>query len=159
MARVTEISLNPFLNKTLFCVAALSLLSGTAIAAEYKQIVENGTILYDAPSNKGGKLFILGTGVPVEVIVSVAGWVKVRDAGGSLGWVEPKQLGNRTQVQVKAAYADVRSLPSESAPVVFSAERDVLLNLSEPSATSGWIKVGHRSGSTGFVRIEHLFGL
>ncbi len=151
--------MKPFLNKALVCVAALGVFSSTAFAAEYKQIVENGTILFDAPSNKGGKLFILGTGVPVEVIVSVAGWVKVRDAGGSLGWVEPRQLGNRTQVQVKAAYADVRSTPSESAPVVFSAERDVLLTLSEPSASSGWIKVSHRTGTSGFARIEHLFGL
>jgi SH3-like domain-containing protein len=138
-----------------FCVACV----GAAAASDVKQITENGTILYDSPSNKGAKLFLLGTGTPVEVIVSVAGWVKVRDAGGSLGWVEPKQLGNRTNVQVRVPFATVRAQANESANVVFSAERDVLLRLTEPTPTSGWVRVAHRDGVSGFVRIESLFGL
>ncbi len=128
-------------------------------ATDFKQISENGTILFDGPSSKSTKQFILGTGTPVEVIVAVAGWAKVRDASGALGWVEPRQLGNRTQVQVKVPFATVRAQANENAAVVFSAEKDVLLTLAEPNPSSGWVRVSHRDGVAGFVRIESLFGL
>ena len=143
-----------------FVVAAVAFLAGGSVfAADYKQITENNAILFDSPSSKSTKLYILGAGMPVEVIVTVAGWVKVRDASGTLGWVEPKQVGNRTQVQVKVPFASVRARADEAAPVVFSAEKDVLLTLAEPVATSGWVRVNHRDGVSGFVRIESLFGI
>jgi SH3-like domain-containing protein len=97
--------------------------------------------------------------MPVEVIVTVAGWVKVRDASGSLGWVEPRQIGPRTNVQVRVPFAAVRAQASDTAAIVFSAERDVLLRLAEPAPTSGWVRVAHRDGASGFARIETLFGL
>ncbi len=134
-------------------------LSACALATDYKQVTENNTILFDSPSAKSSKLYILGAGMPVEVIVSVAGWVKVRDASGTLGWVEPKQVGTRTQVQVKVPFASVRARADETAPVVFSAERDVLLTLAEPAASSGWVRVNHKDGVGGFIRIESLFGI
>lgn len=142
-------------------VSALTMAgSGLALAnTSVRQITENGTILYDGPSTKSTKQFILGAGVPVEVIVTVAGWVKVRDVGGTLGWVEPKQLGNRTQVQVKAPFATVRAQANENAAIVFSAEKDVLLTLAEPTPSSGWVRVSHKDGVSGYVRIESLFGL
>jgi SH3-like domain-containing protein len=140
-------------------LAIAATLAGVCAASDMRQITENGTILFDGPSNKSNKQFILGVGTPVEVIVTVAGWVKVRDAGGSLGWVEPRQVGPRTNVQVRVPFATVRAQASETAPVVFSAERDVLLRLAEPAPTSGWVRVAHRDGASGFARIESLFGL
>jgi SH3-like domain-containing protein len=145
--------------KRFFAAAFTVAFSAFACATDYKQITENNTILFDSPSAKSSKLYILGAGMPVEVIVNVAGWVKVRDASGTLGWVEPKQVGNRTQVQVKVPFASVRARADEAAPVVFSAERDVLLTLSEPAASSGWVRVNHKDGVSGFVRIESLFGI
>jgi SH3-like domain-containing protein len=140
-------------------VVLCALVSAPAFATDYRQITENNTILFDSPSSKGTKLFILSAGMPVEVIVNVAGWVKVRDAGGSLGWVEPKQVGARTQVQVKVPFATIRARAEEAAPAVFSAERDVLLTLAESAPSSGWIRVNHRDGVSGYVRIEALFGI
>ena len=42
-------------------------------------------IAYDAPSAKARKLFVASRDYPIEVIVNVEGWVKVRDAAGDLG--------------------------------------------------------------------------
>jgi hypothetical protein len=48
---------------------------------------------------------------------------------------------------------------------VFRAEPNVLLELAEPatspSTTSapGWVRVRHRDGVSGFVRISQVFGL
>ena len=42
---------------------------------------EAATVLYDAPSAKSRPLFVVNRGYPVEIIVTVEGWTKVRDSG------------------------------------------------------------------------------
>jgi hypothetical protein len=65
---------------------------------------------------------------------------------------------------VRAPGADVRAAPDASAPIVFRADRDVLLELAEPAAspaataTPGWVKVRHRDGQTGYLRLAQVFG-
>ena len=143
----------------------LAALAGSAGAADYKSTAEPATILYDAPSAKAKPLFILGRDTPLEVIVPVEGWSKVRDVGGTIGWVERKALGDKRMLVVRVPIADVRANPDESAPVVFRAEQNVLLELAETANSAattsmpGWVKVRHRDGQTGFVRITQVFGL
>jgi SH3-like domain-containing protein len=139
--------------------------AASACAAEYMSTIDAATVLYDAPSAKAKPLFILGRETPLEVIVPVEGWTKVRDAGGTIGWVERKTLGDKHMLVVRVPLAEVRASPDESAPLVFRAEQNVLLELAETAnsaaATSmpGWVKVRHRDGQTGFVRISQVFGL
>ena len=148
-----------------FAAATLAVLAGTAGAAEYKSTVERATVLYDAPSAKAKPLFILGRDTPLEVIVPVEGWSKVRDAGGTIGWVERKTLGDKRMLVVRVPMAEVRANPDESAPLVFRAEQNVLVELAETASSAattsmpGWVKVRHRDGQSGFVRITQVFGL
>jgi SH3-like domain-containing protein len=99
------------------------------------------------------------------VISSIEGWTKVRDATGSIGWLASKGLVDKRVLVVRAAAADVRANPDEASPVVFRAEQNVLLDLAETAtspgttATPGWVKVRHRDGQTGYVRIAQVFGL
>jgi SH3-like domain-containing protein len=122
-------------------------------------------VLYDAPSAKAKPLFVLGRDTPLEVIVPVEGWSKVRDAAGTIGWVEKKALADKRTLVVRAPLAEVRANPDDAAALVFRAEQNVLLDLAEgatsASTTSspGWVKVRHRDGQTGFVRITQVFGL
>ena len=122
-------------------------------------------MLYDAPSARSKPLFVLGRDVPLEVIVPVEAWIKVRDAGGTIGWVEKRALADRHTLVVRVPVADVRANPDENAPVVFRAEQNVLLELAEPAASAattampGWVVVRHRDGQTGYVRISQVFGL
>jgi hypothetical protein len=73
-------------------------------------------------------------------------------------------LAERRMLVVRAPVAEVRAAAEENAPVVFRAERDVLLELAEPAAspsataTPGWVKVRHRAGQTGYVRLAQVFG-
>ncbi len=139
-------------------------LAATASAADFYAIGEPA-VLYDAPSLKAKPLFVLGRDTPVELIVPLEGWSKVRDPSGSIGWVERRNLAERRTVVVRVPVADVRAAPEEAAPVAFRAEQNVLLELAEPvtSATAtmnpGWVKVRHRDGQTGFVRVTQIFGL
>ena len=136
-----------------------------AAAAEFRSTAEAATVLYDAPSGKARPTFILGRDTPLEVIVPVEGWTKVRDAGGTIGWVEKRALLERRSLVVRVPLAEARSHPDDAAPLVFRAEQHVLLELAEPAtgatttATPGWVSVRHRDGQTGFVRIAQVFGL
>ena len=140
-----------------FVFAALAA-SGVASAIDYKSLNDN-TIAYDACSSKAAPQFILLKGTPVEVIVSVDKWVKVREQSGGLGCIERSALSDIRQVIVVSASAvQVRAQADESAPVVFSAERNVLLEaLEKPSGA--WLKVKHRDGQTGFVPLKSVWGI
>jgi SH3-like domain-containing protein len=134
------------------------------VAADFRSTGDPATVLYDAPSLKARPLFVYGREVPVELLVSVEGWTKVRDAGGTIGWMQTKSLTDKRVVVIRPAFADVRAAPEEGAPVVFRAEKDVLLEVTETAATPtasstpGWVKVRHRDGSSGYVRLTQVFG-
>lgn len=127
-----------------------------ALAADFRT-VDVPSVLYDAPSQKGSKLFVIRRGTPVEVIVRLEGWSKVRDADGGLAWIEAKSLGNRRTVLVNAARAVVRQKADESAPIVFEAEKNVSLDYLD-TAPGGWVKVRHRDGQMGYVRSNQVWG-
>ena len=128
-----------------------------ALAIEY-QTVNAATILYDVPSQRGSKLFVIKRDTPVEVVVSLEGWSKVRDAEGGLAWIESQFLDNRRTVIVIADKAEARQGADEASPVVFEAEKNVALEYLE-AAPGGWIKVLHRDDQTGYVRANQIWGL
>lgn len=136
---------------------ALALGASLAAAGEFRSTAEAATVLYDAPSAKSRPLFVVNRGYPVEVIVTVEGWTKVRDSGGSMGWVESKTLTPKRTVLVKRRVAEVRSTPEDSAAVAFKVAQNVVLELIE-AAPAGWVKVRHADGGTGFIRVTEIWG-
>ena len=128
-----------------------------AHAVDFKSIGAAPAVLYDAPSEKGRKVFVAPRGMPVEVVLSYGEWSKVRDAGGDLSWVDTKQLAARRMLVVTAASARLRAAADENAPTILTAERGVLLELTDP-VVSGWLKVRHRDGVSGFVKATDVWG-
>jgi SH3-like domain-containing protein len=155
----------------MFCIgllATLCLRVGLAQSAEFRSIGDAPAIVYDAPSAKAKKLFVASRDYPLEVIVNIEGWVKVRDAAGDLFWVEKKALSERRMLLVNVPQADVRQVADDSAPVVFRAQAGVVLEWQDQSAAPatsgapvapGWVRVRHRDGSQGFVRVSQVWGL
>ena len=141
----------------LLAAVAATMLAPMANAADFKSVGAAPAIMYDAPSERGRKVFIAPRGMPVEVVLSYGEWTKVRDVSGDLSWVEARALDARRHVIVNVAGAKVRSAADEASPVVFTAERGVLLELAEP-ISSGWIKVRHRDGQGGFIRAPEVWG-
>ena len=141
----------------LACALAAALAAAAASAADYRSIAENGAVMYDAPSRAAKPVYVVSKFYPVEVIVNLDAWVKVRDAAGALTWVEKKALSERRMVVVTAPVATVRAKPDESAPPVFQAQQNVALELAE-AGTGGWIRVRHADGAAGFVRAEQVWG-
>ena len=136
----------------------LGFMANVAQALEFRSIGATPVVLYDAPSAKGGKLYVAPRGMPVEVILTYGTWTKVRDVSGDLSWVESKELVPRRNIIVKISNAKIRAQADDAAALVFSADKNVLLEMSEPVA-AGWVKVRHRDGQTGFVRITEVWGL
>lgn len=133
-----------------------ALFSPPALATDYLSVAANGTLFYDAPSTKAKKLFVVSQGYPVEVVVPLSEWVKVRDVSGKLAWVEKKQLADKRTVLVSSMRADIRQSPEDNAAIVFQAEKGVALEFVE--IVPGWIKVRHRDGQTGYVRFNQVWG-
>lgn len=139
-------------------VAGLSLLTGLAHALEFKSVGASPIILYDAPSTKGGKVYAAPRGMPVELILTYGTWSKVRDMAGDLSWVESKDLVARRNVIVRVANAKVRAAADESSSIVFSADKNVLLEMAEPVA-GGWLKVKHKDGQLGYLKVSEVWGI
>lgn len=131
--------------------------AGTASAIEFQSLRESA-ILYDSPSLQGQRVSILHPGTPVEIIVSDPNWVKVREPGGSLNWVERRVLSNTRTVLVTVPRASIRQAARADAPLSFEAVRNVVLNLVSPPEL-GWARVRHADGSEGFIRVSEIWGL
>jgi SH3-like domain-containing protein len=147
--------------RALLLALALPVIAG---AADFRSTRNPATVLYDAPSAHAKPLYVYGREVPVESLVTVEGWTKIRDASGTMGWMQNQSLSDKRMLVVRAPGADVRAAPDASAPIVFRADRDVLLELAEPAAspaataTPGWVKVRHRDGQSGYLRLAQVFG-
>jgi SH3-like domain-containing protein len=141
-----------------FLALSTSLLCGLAQALEFKSVGANPVILYDAPSLKGGKVYVAPRGMPVELILTYGAWSKVRDMTGDLSWVESKDLVARRNVIVRVSNAKVRAAADETAAMVFSADKNVLLEMAEPVA-GAWIKVKHKDGQLGYVKASEVWGI
>ena len=142
-------------------LVVLFALGGDAWAAEFHATTDV-TVMYDAPSAKARPLFVLGRDIPLELIVNVEGWMKVRDVGGTVAWVDKKTVGDKRMIVVRAAVAEILANPIDTAPLVFKAEQNVLLEVADTTyvtTTPGWVKVRHRDGQVGYVRIAQVWGI
>lgn len=128
-----------------------------APAPLFGAIGERPAILYDGLSTKANKIFILSRFHPVEVLVKLDKWTKVRDAENSIGWMENAFIGEKRYVQVASTIAEIRATPGANAAIAFEAQRAVILEPMGP-AVDGWLPVRHRDGQAGFVRVTQVWG-
>ena len=131
------------------------------IAAEaemaFFSIAEKSAVMYDAPSLKADKLYVADRYLPVEVVVDVEGWAKVRDSSGSLAWIEKKLLNQQRYVIVTVPLANVHRLADANSELLFQAEENMVMEWLESDAP-GWVKVRHIDGQTGYVKVTQVWG-
>lgn len=136
----------------------ICLICGLAVAGEMRSVSSEVAVLYDAPSIKAKKLYLVKKLTPLEVLVSLDGMSKVREAEGSIAWIEKSQLSETRTVTVISPQAEIRQSGEATAPVISYAEKWVALELLEIPAR-GWAKVKHRDGVVGFVRTSQVWGI
>lgn len=141
-----------------FLMALLLLIvtSQAAHAFEFVSVAEPA-ILYDANSLKANKLFVATRFLPLEKVVELANWVKVRDVSGKMFWIEKRQLSSQRYVIVTVPLAIVRRNPEENAEAVFKATQQLGLEWLGNSG-SGWVKVRHADGNAGYLKTGEVWG-
>jgi len=139
-------------------VSMLLLLPEYAVAEmEFFSIAENAVVMYDAPSLRADKLFVADRYLPVEVVVDVEGWAKVRDSSGSLAWVEKKALSQQRYVVVTVPLADVHKSADMNSELLFQAMENIVMEWLDSDVT-GWVKVRHSDGQVGYVKVNQVWG-
>ena len=141
----------------LLVMFALVLGANLAHAVEYVSVSESDAILYDAPSTKAKRLFVVNRYTPFEQVVTLDNWVKVRDRSGGLYWVEKRVLSDKRYVFAILPLVDVRAEPDSGSPRLFQVRKQVALERLGSTGT-GWIKVRHQDGNEGYVRSVEVWG-
>ncbi len=144
--------------KSLVVSLILALLPLSAVALEYRSVAVPKAILYDAPSSSAKKILLLSQYYPVEIIVNLGDWIKVRDAQGSISWVEAKQLSSKRTVMVNINHAEIRQSAQASSALMATLEKAVVLEVVDLKLNNGWLKVKHRDGIVGYILISSTWG-
>lgn len=131
--------------------------TATARAVDYVSVSESSAVLYDAPSLKAKKLFVVNRYMPFEQVVTLDNWVKVRDRSGGLYWLEKRVLSNKRYVFALPPLLDIYAEPDDGAARLFQVKQQVALERLE-STGAGWVKVRHQDGNTGYVRGSEVWG-
>jgi len=139
-------------------VLLASLSPNLAAAIEYRAVAVPKAILYDAPSVQGKKLYVIGQGYPVEVIVNLGDWIKVRDNQGGLSWIDSKQLSTARTLLVTQSQVELRQAADAASTLLARLEKDVVVDYLEPPK-NGWVKVKHKDGLTGYIQSFSVWGL
>lgn len=142
----------------LACALLLGSFACAATALEFRATAEHGAVFFDGPQVGAKRLFVTSRGYPVEIVVDNKDWLRVRDQSGTLAWVEKKALTNKRSVVVTASKAEVRAQADAKSLLLFTAEKNLTLELLE-TGKSGWVKIQHRDGAQGFIRIEEVWGV
>ena len=152
-----DIGLRKYRVRVALLVLLLSLNTHAGAALEYLSLADNAVIMYNAPSIKADKLYVASRYLPVEAVVRVEGWIKVRDSSGTLSWVEQKAISGKRFVVVIEQQAQVYQAADINSTLLFWAQKDVVFEWLENSS-SGWVKVRHRDGQSGYVKTTQIWG-
>lgn len=129
----------------------------SAHALEYVSVEDKSAILYDANSVQAKKLFVISRYTPLEKVVNLGGWIKVRDSSGTMAWIERRAVSDTRYVVVTVPLATVRQAPEFNAPVLFQLMQNVAVESLGVNG-GGWLKIRHRDGSSGYMRSVEVWG-
>jgi len=127
--------------------------------AEFRSVAFAKTILYEAPSATTKRVYLVGEGYPLEIIVNLGDWLKVRDPYGTLSWAESKNLQSKRTVIVKVDKANIYKDPESKSALVATIEKDVVVELSDPLIANGWIKVRYQQDLDGYIQTSQVWGI
>ena len=127
--------------------------------AEFRSVASAKTILYEAPSATTKRVYLVGEGYPLEIIVNLGDWLKVRDPYGTLSWAESKNLQSKRTVIVKVDKANIYKDPESKSALAATIEKDVVIELLDPLIANGWIKVRYQQDLDGYIQTSQVWGI
>jgi SH3-like domain-containing protein len=94
--------------------------------------------------------------MPVEILLSVDHWRRIRDWQGTLGWVQEKMVWSRREVMITGNIRALHQSPDPASPLVARAEPGVIGKLVE--CRDAWCEI-EAGDYSGWVRRGDVFGV
>lgn len=135
---------------------ALLAFSSSAWALDFVS-TDRAAILYDAPAKQANKMAVVSAGYPLEVLVRLQDWIKVRDATGAIEWIPAEAIGAQHTVMVNVPQATVYAQPSAASQALFQVGQGVGFPLIGQSGA--WAQVTLPNGASGYLPVTALWGL
>jgi SH3-like domain-containing protein len=131
--------------------------AAAAHALDYVSVADSTAILYDANSTRAKKLFVISRYTPLETVVNLENWIKVRDSSGTMAWIERRAVSDKHYVVVTAALATVWKAPEAGAHALYQVSRNVAME-SLGINGGGWVKVRNQDGAIGYMKSVDVWG-
>ena len=117
--------------------------------------------LRKGPSTSSPIIWELGKGFPLKVVGSKGSWYKVSDFENDVGWIYKNLVSRKPHLIVKVNknskdQINIRSGPGTTYQVVGKAQYGVVFETLQQK--SGWVKVRHETGLTGWIKRSLLWG-
>lgn len=152
--------------KRTFCILFLLLVMawaacGQAAGITMVSVAGEKVNLRKGPSTQYPVIWELGKGFPLRIVRSQGSWLKVSDFEGDVGWIYKDLVSRKPHLIVKTfknskARINIRSGPGTKYEIVGKAEYGVVFETLQRG--SGWVKVRHETGLSGWVKRSLLWG-
>jgi SH3-like domain-containing protein len=150
-------------NKLLFVLAILlvNCFIISTVSAKMGSVVGEKVQLRSGPGTKYSAKWQYGDGYPLKIVTKKGKWVKVKDFENDSGWIFDKYISRTPHLIVKVNKGKTRKINIRSGPgtkykIVGQAYYGVVFKT--VTQKSGWAKVKHESGLTGWIKRSLLWG-
>ena len=128
--------------------------------ADFMSVNTDQAFLHEAPSGSTKKVFIVTKGYPLEVIVSLKEWKKVKDHEGLINWIKTSDLSSKKTVLNLKDNNSIYLEPSSESPMLAKVNMNVTLELLDEKKIDDWVKVYSKVGDIeGFIKATDLWGI
>lgn len=155
--------IKPFAKKVLFVFSVLmcNFILISTVSAKMGSVVGDKVQLRTGPGTKYTAKWQYGDGFPLKIITKKGNWLKVSDFENDTGWIFKKYISKTPHMIVKVNKGKTRKINIRSGPgtkfkIVGQAYYGVVFTTI--SQKSGWAKVKHDSGLTGWIKRSLLWG-
>jgi SH3 domain protein len=143
------------------CVIFFSLLTiSFFVHADFISVKVKQAILFEGPSKTTEKRYIVTEGYPLEVLVNLKDWKKVKDHNGKISWIESKYTHNERTVLILKDDAVIFNQANDNSHKLANVDKSVVLKLNSTLLVGNWAEVKTQiEGLIGFINIEEVWGL
>ena len=153
-------SINRFFQTPLFVILLVAVFIQPASSAEFIAVKSKKTILYQGPSDTTSKEFIVTESYPLQVLVKLKDWVKVKDHVGRMSWVKVQDTSIERTIMTLKPNVIVFYKASFSSVKLADVGQNVALKLLSTVQTDGWIEVKTLTQNIeGFIRAQDVWGI
>lgn len=155
--------MNILSKKILFvlCIFLFNIFLVSTVSAQMGSVVGEKVQLRSGPGTKYSAKWQYGDGYPLKIVTQKGKWVKVTDFENDSGWIYKKYISKTPHMIVKVNKGKTRKINIRSGPgtkfkIVGQAYYGVVFET--VMQKSGWAKVKHESGLTGWIKRSLLWG-